>query len=162
MVNAIRHQRSRQRFLRLAISIAVALGKLHRQGLMHKDIKPEVRAAELNFVAGRKAKASTAYASASNYLAAGIAVLSDEGWQKSYDLTLGLFLERAECEILNSNLEQAAGLVEALLIRARSKIDQAEICRLRMLLQLRQGNYAAGILPMIAPEDMSWVLSHIE
>src|SRR5712671_2169297 len=29
-----------ERFLRLAISIAVALGKLHRQGLMHKDIKP--------------------------------------------------------------------------------------------------------------------------
>src|SRR5258708_10510831 len=29
-----------ERFLRLALSIAVALGKLHRQGLMHKDIKP--------------------------------------------------------------------------------------------------------------------------
>src|SRR5216683_695328 len=105
----------------------------------------KVRAAELNFVAGRKAKASTAYASASTYLAAGIAVLSDEGWQRSYDLTLGLFLERAECEILSSNLEQAAGLVEALLIKARSKIDHAEICRLRIMLQLRQGNYAPAV-----------------
>ncbi len=105
----------------------------------------KVRAAELNFVAGRKAKASTAYAAASHYLAAGITVLSDEGWQRSYDLTLGLFLERAECEILNSNLEQAAGLVEVLLIKARSKIDHAEICRLRIMLQLRQGNYAPAI-----------------
>ena len=58
---------------------------------------------------------------------------------------LGLFLEQVECEILNSNLEQAAGLVEALLIKAQSKIDQAEICRLRMLLQLRQGNYAPAV-----------------
>src|SRR5260370_31562711 len=58
---------------------------------------------------------------------------------------LGLFLERAECEILKPNLEQAAGLVEALLIKAQSKIDQAEICRLRMLLQLRQGNYAPAV-----------------
>jgi predicted ATPase len=105
----------------------------------------KVRAAELNLVAGRKAKASTAYAAASTYLAAGIAILSDEGWQRSYDLTLNLFLERAECEILSSNLEQAAGLVEALLIKARSKIDQAEICRLRMLLQLRQRNYAQAV-----------------
>jgi PAS domain S-box-containing protein len=105
----------------------------------------KVRAAELNFVAGRKAKASTAYASASNYLAAGIAILSEEGWQSSYDLMLSLFLERAECEILNSNLEQAAGLIEILLVKARSKIDQAEVCRLRMLLQLRQGNYAPAI-----------------
>ncbi|WP_051346538.1 trifunctional serine/threonine-protein kinase/ATP-binding protein/sensor histidine kinase [Bradyrhizobium sp. th.b2] len=105
----------------------------------------KVRAAELNFVAGRKAKASTAYAAASTYLAAGIAVLSDDGWQRSYDLTLGLFLERAECEILNSNLEQAAGLVEVLLIKAGSKIDHAEICRLRIMLQLRQGNYAPAV-----------------
>ena len=28
------------RFLRLAIGIAMALGKLHQRGLVHKDIKP--------------------------------------------------------------------------------------------------------------------------
>jgi predicted ATPase len=105
----------------------------------------KVHAAEFNFVAGRKAKASTAYAAASTFLAAGIAVLSDDGWERSYDLTLNLFLKRAECEILNSNLERAAGLVETLLIKARSKIDHAEICRLRIMLQLRQGNYAPAV-----------------
>jgi PAS domain S-box-containing protein len=130
---------------RIAERIYDLVNQLNLGSALISEWPEKVRAAELNFVAGLKAKASTAYASASNYLAAGIAVLSDEGWQKSYDLTLGLFLERAECEILNSNLEQAAGLVEALLIRARSKIDQAEICRLRMLLQLRQGNYAPAV-----------------
>ncbi|MET4278863.1 MULTISPECIES: AAA family ATPase [unclassified Bradyrhizobium] len=105
----------------------------------------KVRAAELNFVAGRKAKASTAYAAASTYLAAGIAILSEDGWQRSYGLMLSLFLERAECEILGSNVEQATGLVEVLLIKARSKIDHAEICRLSIMLQLRQGNYAPAI-----------------
>jgi PAS domain S-box-containing protein len=130
---------------RIAEKIFDLVNQLKLGSALISEWPEKVRAAELNFVAGRKAKASTAYASASNYLAAGITVLSDEGWQRSYDLTLGLFLERAECEILSSNLEQAAGLVEALLIKARSKIDHAEICRLRIMLQLRQGNYAPAV-----------------
>jgi len=31
-----------ERFLRLAIGIAVASGKLHQRGLVHKDIKPSI------------------------------------------------------------------------------------------------------------------------
>jgi signal transduction histidine kinase len=130
---------------RIADKIYGLVNQLNLGSALISEWPEKLRAAELNFVAGRKAKTSTAYASASNYLAAGIAILSDEGWQRSYDLMLGLFLERAECEILKSNLEQAAGLVEALLIKAQSKIDQAEICRLSMLLQLRQGNYAPAV-----------------
>src|SRR5712675_1262827 len=130
---------------RIAEKIYDLVNQLNLGSALISKWPEKVCAAELNFVAGRKAKASTAYASASNYLAAGIDILSDEGWQRSYELMLGLFLERAECEILNSNLEQAAGFVEALLIKAQSKIDQAEICRLRMLLQLRQGNYAPAV-----------------
>jgi PAS domain S-box-containing protein len=130
---------------RVAEKIYDLVNQLNLGSALISEWPEKVHAAELNLVAGRKAKASTAYAAASTYLAAGIAVLSDEGWKRSYDLTLGLFLERTECEILNSNLEKAAGLVEALLIKARSKIDHAEICRLRIMLQLRQGNYTPAI-----------------
>jgi PAS domain S-box-containing protein len=130
---------------RVAEKIYDLVNQLNLGSALISEWPEKVCAAELNFVAGRKAKASTAYAAASNYLAAGIAILSDEGWQRSYDLTLGLSLERAECEILNSNLEQATGILEALLTKARSKIDHAEICRLRIMLQLRQGNYAPAI-----------------
>jgi PAS domain S-box-containing protein len=130
---------------RIAEKIYDLVNQLNLGSALISEWPEKLRAAELNFVAGRKAKASTAYASASNYLAAGIAILSDDGWQRSYDLMLGLFLERAECEILKPNLEQAAGLIETLLIKAQSKIDQAEICRLRMLLQLRQGDYGPAV-----------------
>jgi PAS domain S-box-containing protein len=130
---------------RVAENIFFLVNQLNPGSALISEWPERVRVAELNLVAGQKAKASTAYVSASNYLAAGIAVLSDAGWRESYDLMLDLFLERAECEILSSNLERAAGLVDLLLIKARSKIDQAEICRLRMLLQLRQGNYAPAV-----------------
>jgi PAS domain S-box-containing protein len=130
---------------RIAERIYDLVNQLNLGSALISEWPEKVRAAELNFVAGRKAKASTAYAAASTYLAAGITILSDDGWQRSYDLKLSLFLERTECEILSSNLEQATGLVEVLLIKARSKIDHAEICRLRIMLQLRQGNYAPAI-----------------
>src|SRR5258705_11759741 len=115
---------------RIAEKIYDLVNQLNLGSALISEWPEKVRAAELNLVAGRKAKASTAYAAASTYLAAGIAILSDDGWQRSYDLTLNLFLERAECEILSPNLGQSSGLVEVLLVKARSKIDHAEICRL--------------------------------
>ena len=103
------------------------------------------RVAELNLQAGRKAKASTAYASACHYLAAGMDVLAEGAWQNCYKLALELSLERAECEIFSSNLEPAAALIEELLLKASSKTDRAEACRLRMLLELKRGDFAPAV-----------------
>ena len=103
------------------------------------------RVAELNLQAGRKAKASSAYASACHYLAAGMDVLAEGAWEDCYDLILELYLERAECEILSSKLDLAAALIEELLRKGRSKTDRAEACRLRMLLELKRGDYAPAV-----------------
>jgi predicted ATPase len=72
-------------------------------------------------------------------------VLAEGAWQNCYNLTLELYLERAECEILSSNLELAALLIEELLREGRSKTDRAEACRLRMLLELKRGDYAPAV-----------------
>src|SRR4029077_10033024 len=107
------------------------------QGLqLISDWVEKERVVELNLQAGRKAKASTAYASACHYLAAGMDVLAEGAWENCYKLALELSLERAECEIFSSNLEPAAALIEELLLKASSKTDRAEACRLRMLLEL--------------------------
>ena len=116
------------------------------QGLqLISDWVEKERVAELNLQAGRKAKASTAYASACHYLAAGMDVLAEAAWQNCYNLTLELYLERAECEILSSSLQLAALLIEELLRSGRSKTDRAEACRLRMLLELKRGDYAPAV-----------------
>ena len=61
--------------------------------------------------AGRKAKASAAYASACVYLAAGMALLDESDWGSQYDLMFSLRLERAECELLIvASRKQAARL----------------------------------------------------
>src|SRR6202030_2877692 len=60
--------------------------------------------AELNLIAGKRAKASTAYASALTYLTAGAALLADDCWERRQELIFPLELRRAECEFLTGEL----------------------------------------------------------
>jgi len=46
--------------------------------------------AELNLIAGKRAKASTAYSSALKYLIAGAALLEDDSWERLHELTFQL------------------------------------------------------------------------
>src|SRR5882757_1684712 len=63
--------------------------------------------AELNLIAGRRAKATTAYASALTYLAAGAALLPEDSWERRHELSFALELHRAECEFLTGALAEA-------------------------------------------------------
>jgi predicted ATPase/signal transduction histidine kinase/CheY-like chemotaxis protein len=101
-------------------------------GLIERDEKAQV--ATINLRAGRKAKASAAYASACAYFSAGMALLDDRDWGGQYDLTFNLSLERAECEFLSGNLENAERLLRTLLPRAASRVDQAAVYQVKVLL----------------------------
>ncbi|HZC81125.1 MAG TPA: AAA family ATPase, partial [Nitrospiraceae bacterium] len=81
--------------------------------------------AELNLQAGRKAKGSMAYASACMYLSTGMELAGEDAWERRYDLMLGLWLERAECEYLNANFDKAERLISELLWKTKSKVDKA-------------------------------------
>src|SRR3989442_13913207 len=52
--------------------------------------------AELNLIAGQRARASTAHAPALPYLAAGAALLPDDAWERRHELAFALALHRAE------------------------------------------------------------------
>jgi predicted ATPase len=60
------------------------------------DRKEKAQVATIDLRAGRKAKASTAYASARAYFTAGMALLDEGDWGKQYDLMFSLWLRRAE------------------------------------------------------------------
>lgn len=97
------------------------------------------RVAELNLLAGRKAKASSAFRSAADYFSAGAALLAEEPWEALHDLKYGLELERAECEFLAGNLDLAAVLIPALLSRARTRIEKASAYQLLTEIRLTRG-----------------------
>ena len=90
--------------------------------------------AELNLMAGKRAKTSTAYAAALNYLAAGRALLEEESWRQRYDLIFSLEYHRAECELLTADLAAAEQRLMMLSQRAENLTDIAAVARLRLTL----------------------------
>ncbi|MBV9877495.1 MAG: AAA family ATPase [Verrucomicrobia bacterium] len=90
--------------------------------------------AELNLMAGRRAKMSTAYVSALSYLRTGRALLSEGVWAERYELIFSIEILIAECELLAANLVAAENRLSLLSQRARSPHDIAIVTRLRLTL----------------------------
>jgi PAS domain S-box-containing protein len=116
----------------LAEHLFDAANQLNRGAARLIDRNEKEQVATIDLRAGRKAKASAAYASACVYLAAGMALLDDRDWGSQYELTFGVWLERAECEFLTGNFDKAEQLIVELLQRGASKVDQAAVYRLKV------------------------------
>jgi PAS domain S-box-containing protein len=103
--------------------------------------------AELNLLAGQRAKATTAYASALTYLAAGAAVLPEDSWERRHELTFALELHRGECEFLTGALAEAEQRLAALSNRAANTVERATVACLRVDLYttLDQGSRAIAV-----------------
>ena len=100
------------------------------------DRDENTRVAAIDLRAGRKAKASAAYASARAYFSTGMALLDERDWISQYALAFNLSLERAECEVLTGSFEKAEQLIAELLRRGRSKVEQAAAYRLKVQLHV--------------------------
>src|SRR4029453_17537868 len=87
---------------------------------------------ELNLSAGKRAKASTAYASALSYLGAGVALVADDGWERRPALMFALEVHRAECEFLTGALAEAEKRLVALSARAATTVERAHVAGLRV------------------------------
>jgi predicted ATPase len=115
--------------------------------------------AELNLIAGRRAKASTAYAAALTYLIAGAALLAEDCWERRHELSIALELERAECEFLTGALAEAGQRLAALSTRTANTVERATVACLRMDLftTLDQGSRAVAVgLDYLRHLGMDW------
>ena len=110
------------------------VNQLNRGSHLITSAEERERVAELNFIAGRRAKTSTAYASALKYLAAGQALLTEETWDQNYELIFCIEYLMAECELLTANMVAAENRLSMLAQRAKSGHDIAVVTRLRLTL----------------------------
>src|SRR6266849_6423357 len=88
--------------------------------------------AELNLLAGKRAKASTAYASALKYLVVGAALLLADSWERQHAMSFELELHRAECEFLTGALAVSEERLKLLSARAASTVERARVACLRV------------------------------
>ncbi|MEY4344781.1 MAG: hypothetical protein RL032_613 [Pseudomonadota bacterium] len=88
--------------------------------------------ARMNLAAGEKAKASTAYRPAFEYLNIGASLLTDDSWVRDYELAFSMAREFLECSYLCGDFEAAEAQYETLLRRARTNLDKAKIFQMRL------------------------------
>jgi len=89
---------------------------------------------ELNLIAGKRARGSSAYASAHGYFKAGRAALSAECWDATPGLVFELELHHAECEYLTGEFGLAEEHLATLAQRAPSLVQLATVARVRITL----------------------------
>ena len=103
------------------------------------------RLAELNLSAGRRAKASAAYASALSYFAAGAALLADDCWQRQHEIAFALELHRGECEFVTGMLARAEPRLKALSALATNPGERADVACLLIDLYVTLDQSALGV-----------------
>jgi PAS domain S-box-containing protein len=110
------------------------VNQLDRGATLIQSREERDRVARLNLIAGKRAKTSTAYASALSYLAAGHALLTKDSWEQQYELIFSIEYHRAECELLTADLAAAEERLTALSHRAGNLVDIAAVACLRLTL----------------------------
>ena len=102
--------------------------------------------AQLNLIAGQKAKSSTAYMAAFEYLNMGIKMLAEDSWQTEYKLTLDLYLEATEVVYLKGDLESMERLGNTVLDCANNLLDKIKVYETHLQAYAVQNQFIDGIL----------------
>ncbi len=110
------------------------VNQLNRGSHLLASVEDRERVAELNLIAGRRAKISTAYAAALKYLRAGSALLTDATWDRNYQLVFATEYLMAECELLTADMAAAETRLSMLAQRTTNRHDFCVVTRLRLTL----------------------------
>ena len=101
--------------------------------------------AELNLIAGQRAKAATAHDSAIKYLQVGLGLLVEESWKSRYELTLSLHSEAAEAAFLSGDFEAMQRYVEIVQSQAKTLLDKIKVYEVQMQAYMGQNRLLEAV-----------------
>jgi len=102
------------------------VGQLNRATPLLTSEQERAELAELNLIAGKRAKTAAAYASALSYLTAAASLMA-EAWSVRRDLLFELSFNLAECEFLTGAFAPAEARLIALTSRAENSVERAAV-----------------------------------
>jgi len=105
----------------------------------------QIELAQLNLKAGYKARAATAYVAALEYFTTSIDLLTDNGWQTQYELTLELYTAATEAAYLSGNFERMAGLSTISLEHAKTLLDRVNVYQVEIQAAQAQAKQSEAI-----------------
>ncbi|HEV2611771.1 MAG TPA: AAA family ATPase [Noviherbaspirillum sp.] len=115
----------------LANRIFELVSQFNRGSSLVESREEKERIAELNLLAGKRARAATAFASALAFVTAGTALLTEDCWERRHELIFELELIRAECEFLTSALAAAEERLALLSMCTATAVERASVACLR-------------------------------
>ncbi len=106
--------------------------------------------AELNLIAGKRAKASAAYQPALTYLKTALQLLGSDFWSRQYQLTLRIHEEAAEVADISEDYELVDFLFDAVNSNAKTPLDKVKVYITQMFVLTRQGKLQKAISNALA------------
>lgn len=129
----------------LAERLMTMVDHFNRGAELVRSRRMRVRLARLNLLAGRKAKASAAYASALGYFRSGMDLLPEDAWQSHHHLGFHLGLELAQAEFLCAETDKAEARFDVLLTQARTELERADVYGAKVMLYAGVGKYREAV-----------------
>lgn len=100
---------------------------------------------KLNFIAGRRARSSSAYDTAFSYFKKSIALLEDNVWHDYYRFALSLYNEAAENAFLSADPNAMEQYTEIIASNANDIVDQARSARVKVAYMMAKGDPVKGL-----------------
>ncbi len=101
--------------------------------------------AELNLIAGKKAKESAAYQAGFNYLQIALKLLPNNCWQNDYELTLELYKIGTELSYLFTDFAQMNKFAEIVLQQGKIVLDKVKVYQVKIQAFIAQHQLSTAI-----------------
>ncbi|MEG4216803.1 AAA family ATPase [Microcoleus sp. Pol14C6] len=96
------------------------------------ELSEKYELAELNWQAGKTAKAASAFETALSFFQSGCKCLPAQSWEDNYSLTWALYFELGEAEYLNGKNDEALTILDFILPPTQTLLERCRINELKM------------------------------